>query len=114
MSLEYPDIVENTPVTLSETYNEPTEGTAYQTRAYVEEDSKLRFGPDGAPIEPTITILYPRGTTINKGDYVQIIKLHGQTPTTHEAIRRTAQMVSRVGGSRVSHIEVLVGAKGGF
>jgi len=114
MSLEYPDIVENTPVTLSETYNEPTEGAAVQTRAYVEEDSKLRYGPNGAPIEPTITILYPRGTTINKGDYVQIIKLHGQTPTTHEAIRRTAQMVSRVGGSRVSHIEVLVGAKGGF
>ncbi len=108
MSLAYPDIVENTPVTLSDTYHEETEGTPYQTEACVEEDSKLRYGPNGEPIDPVITILYPAKTDVHKGDYVRIIQLHGRTPTTDEAIRRRAKMAARIGGSRESHIEVIV------
>ncbi len=108
MSLAYPDIVEVTPVTLSDTYHEETEGDAFQSEACIEEDSKLRYSANGEPIDPQILILFPAKTDVHKGDYVQIIQLHGRTPTTDEAIRRRAKMAARIGGSRESHIEVIV------
>jgi len=108
MSLAYPDIAEITPVTLSDTYHEETEGTAFQSIACVEEDSKLQYGTNGEPIEPAITILFPAKIEVHKGDYVRLIKLHGRTPTTDEAIRRRAKIAARIGGSRESHVEVIV------
>lgn len=108
MSLAYPDIAEVTPATLADTYHEETEGTPFQSKACIEEDSKLRYSANGKPIDPAITILFPAKTNVHKGDYVRIIKLHGRTPTTDEAIRRRAKLAPRIGGSRESHVEVIV------
>ncbi len=108
MSLAYPDIAEVTPITLSETYHEETEGASFQSEACIEEDSKLRYGPNGEPIDPVILIMFPAKTNVHKGDYVRLIKLHGRTPTVDEAIRRRAQIAARIGGSRESHVEVIV------
>jgi len=108
VSLAYPDIAEVTPITLSETYHEETEGATFQSEACIEEDSKLRYSANGEPIDPEILILFPAETDVHKGDYVQLIRLHGRAPTTDEAIRRRAKVAARIGGSRESHIEVIV------
>lgn len=108
MSLVYPDIAEITPVTLDDTYHDETPGAAFQSAACYEDDSKLRFSANGRPIEPAITILFPAKTAVHKDDYIQMIALHGKTPTTDEAIRRRAKQASRIGGSRESHVEVIV------
>ena len=108
MSLAYPDIAKITPVTLGDTYHAPTEAAAFQSKAYIEEDSTLRYGANGEPIAPVITFLFPAKTDVHKGDYVRLTKLHGRAPTTDEAIRRRAKVAARIGGSRESHIEVIV------
>ena len=108
MSYEYPDIVEITPVETSETWNEVSRGTPFQLDAYVEDDSKIRRGRDGEPILPLTIILFPKGSNVHKGDGIRIIKLHGLTPTTDEAVSRRIGYASRVGASIQSHVEAIV------
>jgi hypothetical protein len=109
MSLAFPDVVAIVSVGRDVTFNTETESrTPKQSRACVEEDSRLQYTDDGAPIEPTITIMLPRDAVVQKGDYIAILKLHNKDATEHEGIRRLVKRASRVGGSRISHIEVLV------
>lgn len=91
MSLAYPDIAEITPVTLSDTYHEQTEGVSFQSKACVEDDSKLRFGPNGEPIDPVVLIQFPAKTSVHKGDYVRIFHPHAASTCrgiSHQCRRR--------------------------
>ena len=108
MSYIYPDVVEVTPVTIGAEFKEETEGTPFETEAYVEEDSKIRYGSDGEPIVPAVIIMFPKGTNVHKYYFAKIIKLHGETPTEDENYRRKIRYASRVGGSREDHIEAIV------
>ena len=108
MSLLFPDVVEITPVTLDASYRTETEGTPFQVRAYVEEDSHIKYGSDGQPIQPLIRVFVPRLTDILKTYFLKIVKLHGETPVAEYIIRRRVKRASPVGGSRQTHIEALV------
>ena len=108
MSLAYPDVVEITPVVLATAFKEETEGTPFPSDASVEDDSKLRFNRDGEPIEPSVIILFPKGTNVHKYFFAKIIKLHGETPTEDDNHRRRIKYASRIGGSMDSHIEAIV------
>ena len=108
MSLSYPDLTDRTPVTISESFKEPIEGALVRLKCYIEDDSEIRYGSDGQPIEPKMIIMYPKGTVMNKGDYITIVKLHGQDPTTEEAVRRRVKLAAKLGASSSSHVEVIV------
>lgn len=108
MSLEYPDIVEITPVTIVGEFKEETEGTPFQLEASVEDDTKIRFSSDGEPIVPAVIILFPKKSNVHKYYFMKIIKLHGETPTEDDSYRRRIKYASRVGGSMDSHIEAIV------
>jgi len=108
MSIYFPDEVEITNITYDATYRTKTEGMPFSSEAYVEDESGIRFGSDGQPIEAQMFIGLPRGTAILKGDFIQITKLHGKTPNAQEAERREVKRVTRVGAFEMSHIEVVV------
>lgn len=109
MSVIFPDKVAIVPVSRDATFNVPTEDTpAVISEACVEEDSTLRYTDDGAPIEPRVKILLPSDVVIQKGDYVTITELHGDEPSGHDAQQRQVKLASKIGGSRRTHIEVLV------
>jgi len=108
VSFAYPDIVEITPVVLATAFKEETEGTPFPSDASVEDDSKLRFNRDGEPIEPSVIILFPKGTNVHKYFFAKIIKLHGETPTEDDNHRRRIKYASRIGGTMDSHIEAIV------
>ena len=108
MSLAFPDVVDRTPAALSESFNAPTEDNPIRLNASVEIDSEIRYGNDGEPVEPHMIIMFPRNTVMNKGDYITVVRLHGQVPTTDEAVRRKVKIASRVGGSIGSQVEVIV------
>lgn len=108
MSLAFPDRVIVTPVTRTAAFNDQTEGTSTTYRASIEVDNRIVYGNDGAPIEPAMTILLPKDAVVNKGDFVQVSKLHGTDPTAHESAQRLVKQARRIGGSRISHVEVIV------
>lgn len=105
--MTFPDEVQITNITIDENYRTPTEGVPFNSRAYVEEDSEIRYGNDGQPLDPVIFIGLPKGTTIKRGDYICIIQLHGEIPNAQEARRRPVKRVARVGAYTVSHLEVM-------
>ena len=107
MSLFFPDIVQITNVTVN-TYGTETKGTPFNSKAYVEDDTGIKFGSDGQPIQPDTLIVLPKGTNISKGDLVAIIELHGFTVIGIDAMKKKVRTRSRVGGMTVSHIEVTV------
>ena len=104
----FPDRVTITPVTRNATFRTETRGTSFNSDATVEEDSEIRYSSSGAPVDPEIWIFLPADTLISKGDFIEIIKLHGQDPTTDEAEERKVKRTHRAGGFTISHIEVLV------
>ena len=108
MSLLFPDKVSITPITINTNYGTETEGAAFTSRAYVEEESKILYSSSGQPMDPVMYIYMPWETNIAAGYYIQITQLHGATPTAGEGVKRKVQRVSRVGGSQKSHIEVIV------
>ena len=108
MSLTYPDKVQVTNITRDATHGTQTEGVPFTSKAYVEEESQVRYNAEGAPVEPYLLVILPKGTTIAMGDKVQITELHGKAPTTDEARERFVRRAPRVGGGSVSHVEVLI------
>ena len=108
MSVLFSDTVSITPVVTDQNYGTETEGTAFTSKAYIENDTEIRYGSNGQPIYPAMMIFLPKETSIKEGDYIEITQLHGSTPTTQEARKRKARSVSRVGAFSMSHIEVTV------
>jgi len=108
MSYLFTDVILITPITVDANFGTETEGVAVVSKAYVEDQCKIRYNAAGQPMEPDIVICLPKGTEIAEGDYIQITFLHGQTPTAGEGVRRKVKMVSRVGAFNISHIEVIV------
>jgi len=108
MSLYFPDEVEITPVVYDSTYRTKTEATPLSSEAFIEDESEIRFGPDGQPVEAQIFIGLPKDTLILKGYFIAITKLHGETPNAQEAERREVKRVSRAGAFEMSHIEAVV------
>lgn len=108
MSIYFPDLVEITNITYGSNYRTKTEGTPFSSDAYVEDESEIRYGSDGQPIEAQMLIGLPADTTILKGDFIKITRLHGENPNAQEAERREVKRVSRVGNFGMSHIEAVV------
>ncbi len=108
MSIYFPDEVEITNITYNATYRTKTEGISFSSAAFIENESEIRYGADGQPIKAQMFIGLPKDTTILKGDFIAVIKLHGETPNAQEAERREVKRVSRVGAFEMSHIEAVV------
>ncbi len=108
MSMTFPDKVKITPITIDETYRTETPGVPFTTEAAVEEDGSIKYSSAGEPIDPEIWIFLPGNVSIERGDYIQITELHGETPTAQEAEERKVKRYHRAGGFSISHIEVLV------
>lgn len=108
MSLYFPDIVEITNIIYDPIYRTKTEGTPFESEAFIEDESEIKYDTNGQPIKPEIFIGLPKKIGIKKGSFIKIIKLHGETPTTQEAERREVKRVSRVGAFEMSHIEAVV------
>jgi len=108
--MNYPDEVEITTISIDATYKNETEGTPFSSDAYIEEESQIRYGGDGMPLDP-ITIMFLPPTIANKavkeGDYIAITKLHGETPNSQEAMRKRIKKIAPVGGHRVHHMELV-------
>jgi len=103
----FPDKVKITPITIDQ-YRKETPGTPFPSEAAVEESGTIKYSSAGEPIDPEIWIFLPGNTDVKRGDYIEIIKLHGQNPTSQEVEERKIKRTHRAGGFTVSHIEVLV------
>lgn len=105
MSLYLPDEIEITPVTRNATFRTETEGTPFTVNAYVEDDDKIQYGSDGAPIKPAKRIFLPYGTVITEGDSIRVTKRSGSTVTD---VKQRVRSVSPVGSFGRSHLEIIV------
>ena len=103
----FPDEVQITPITIDQ-YRKEAPDVAFNIEAYVEESGEVKYSSSGQPIDPEIWVFLPGDTEIKKGDFIEIIKLHGQDPTTQEAGKKKVKRVHRAGAFSISHIEVLV------
>lgn len=106
MKMYFPDEVAITRITRDTTFRTETEGTTIVSDAYIEEDDRITYGPDGQPLRPARRVFLPYNTAIGEGDLLRVIKLHGLTIT--EDARKVIG-VSRVGAFVGSHLEVIVG-----
>ena len=106
----YPDAVEITTITIDPEFKDETEGTPFPSKAYVEEESEIRYGGDGQPLDSITTIFLPPNNTnmlVKEGDYIKIPLLHGNVPNTQEAMRKRIARIIPAGSFVVNHLEVL-------
>ena len=78
MSIYFTDQVEITPISRDINFRTETEDTPFLSKAYVEDESGINYGSDGQPLDPVIFIGLPINTSIVKGDFIEITKLHGK------------------------------------
>ncbi len=79
MSIYFTDQIEITPINRDVNFRNETEGTPFYSEAYVEDKTEIKYGPDGQPLKPVMFIGLPINTSIVKGDFIEITKLHGKT-----------------------------------
>jgi len=104
----FPDKVKITPIAFDSIYRKETPGVPFISEAAVEDSGEIKFSSAGKPIDPEIWIFLPGDVSIERGDYIEITELHGETPTVQEAEERVVKRYHRAGGFSMSHIEVLV------
>jgi len=107
MSVYFTDVVRITNVT-TDIDGAETKGTPFTSKAYVEDDGKIRYGSDGQPIAPETLIVLPKGVTITEGDIIAIVKLRGITVSGNDAVDKKVRAAPPVGSFTPSHIEVVV------
>jgi hypothetical protein len=78
MSLYFTDQVEITPISRDTNFRTEIEGTPFLSKAYIEDESEIKYGSDGQPLDPVMFIGLPVNTSIVKGDFIEITKLHGK------------------------------------
>ena len=106
--MHYPDTVSIVKITI-DNYKNETKAAAYSSKAYIEEESEIKYRNDGMPIDPIIHIMLPpsgANKTIKEGDYITITKLHGETPTSQEDNEQRIKKIVPVGSYSVHHMEV--------
>lgn len=89
-------------------FNFDEDGNPITVKAYIENNTKIRYGSDGSPYMPSFLIFLPGRTSIVLEDKIQIVKLHGQDPVGNEIGEKSVMQIKRVGGFSISHIEVLI------
>jgi hypothetical protein len=65
MSIYFTDQVEITPVSRDTNFRTETEGTPFLSKAYVEDESEIKYGSDGQPLDPVMFIGLPVNTSIS-------------------------------------------------
>lgn len=109
MSLLFPDIIDIIPVTRDSVFNVETEGSpSTQSVAYVEEESEIRYNSQGELVDPSALVCLPADAVIAKGDFIKMVKVHGRTPIGDELLQRKVKRATYRGGSKVTHVEVLI------
>lgn len=108
MSIMFPDKIKVYNNTLDSTYGNISSQSTYTTKAYVEYEDVVKRDSQGNALGPRRVIFIPEGLTINVGDYIEILKIKGRTPTTLEAIKREVVQTIPAGGMKESHIELEV------
>ena len=111
MSLMFPDSISIIPIA-KDKYGAVTESAAVPSSAYIEDQDTTRRDAQGTLVQTGRLMLVPKDTTIAIGDMVDVVTLHGATPTTEEGIRREVTQAFRVGGMGISHIELLTKSVG--
>lgn len=104
----FTDSVKITAVGIDPVFSNEVDGGAVTVKAYVENNTKVRYGADGAPFTPMFLIFLPGNTSVVSGDTIEILKIHGQVPVGAELGNKTVAQTKRIGGFSVSHIEVMV------
>lgn len=89
-------------------FNSPESEDTVIAKAYIENNTKVRYGNDGTPFTPSFLIMLPGNTSIFAEDEIEIVKIHGQDPVGSEAGKKKIMQTRRVGGFQVSHLEVMV------
>jgi len=109
--MHYPDLVTITTTTIDSRDKNETDATPYSSEAYIEEESEIRYGGDGMPLDPSTFISLPPTTAnkaIKEGDYIVITRLHGETPNVQEAMKKRIKRIIPVGTFSVHHLEVTI------
>lgn len=104
MSILFTDKVQILTVTRNTTYGTNTLSDPKTSVAYIEDDTSIRFTGNGELAKSIKLIMLPKDTNVAIGDHIRILKHHGLT-LDEEYV--TVQRVSRIGGSHVTHLEVL-------
>lgn len=105
MNLYFTDLVQITPVTRDASFRTETKGTSFSKNAYVEFDDRISYDGSGLPIRPAKVIFLPYATTIKEGDYIKVLKYHGNSVTANE---QRVRSVAPVGSFHGSHLEILI------
>jgi hypothetical protein len=81
---------------------------SFESKAYIEENSEIKYNATGQPIDPEVWVFLPPNTEIHLGDDIEIIKFHGNDPTAQESGRRQVKRIHKAGAFKQSHLEVLI------
>ncbi len=104
MSYYYQDEIRITKIDTGD-FGTPTEEASFLSEAYIEDDSAIQYGADGAPIRPAIRVFLPASTDLDEGDFIEVTKRFHESVTEQ---RRKVRIVSKVGSIKASHLEVVI------
>ena len=106
----FTDRIKITPVEVDTTYNTSTKITddEFFCSAYIEDNTEIGFGADGQPQKPDFLFMLPPKTSIKLADIIEIVQIHKREPFGSEEGEKQVKAIKRVGGIRISHIEVAV------
>ena len=106
MSVFFLDRVTRTAITTDSTYGNKTEVETKNIKAYVELEDKIERGIDGTPIRPYRFVMLPKGTVLNKGDFITLTKRSGKAVSGNDAVRREVLEILSARGISISHLEI--------
>jgi len=104
----YTDKIEIKAATIDSKFNKISYGTETTVSAYIENNSKIKYGSDGQPYTPSYLIMVPPTTAVGLQDIIKIINIHGCDPIGDELGEKQIKQIRRIGGSRMSHLEIFV------
>ena len=90
------------------TFNNMAESSSFKSKAYVENNTKIKYGQNGQPIDADFLVFLPHNIQVTLQDTLTILKLHGTSPVGDEIGTKQIKEIKRVGGIRISHLEVFV------
>jgi len=104
----FTDKVKITTTVIDPNFNSMDEVSTKTVSAYVENYSEINYSSGGQSYTPDYLIFLPADTVITMQDTISIINIHGAQPIGDEVGEKQVKKVKRVGGIRISHLEVFV------
>lgn len=110
MSIYYTDTIETIAITYDSEKKSQVEGTPATVKGYWEEDSAIRYGKDGLPIEPIEWAFFPKNVSIKKGDLLRLTKKDNIDVSTNPdyTAYKIAKKVNIISSLGLTHYEVQI------